>query len=121
MAESAPQARPGVLSLAIKDKNALYAAYMPFVVNGGLFIPTNRDYQMGQEVLMSLTLMDSPERIPIAGKVVWKTPVGSVVYRATGIGLQFINDKEGRAAAARTKIEGYLSGMLGSERPTHTM
>ncbi|NOU22115.1 MAG: pilus assembly protein PilZ, partial [Methyloglobulus sp.] len=42
--------RQGILSLSIKDKNALYQAYMPFVINGGLFIPTDREYQMGQEV-----------------------------------------------------------------------
>ncbi|SMG66141.1 [similarity to] type IV pilus assembly PilZ, partial [methanotrophic bacterial endosymbiont of Bathymodiolus sp.] len=42
MAESS--ARQGILSLAIKEKHALYTAYMPFVENGGLFIPTNREY-----------------------------------------------------------------------------
>ncbi|MFZ2727435.1 MAG: PilZ domain-containing protein [Methylococcaceae bacterium] len=117
MAEST-SVRPGVLSLAIKDKNALYAAYMPFVNNGGLFIPTNREYKMGQEIFMLLTLMDNPEKLPIAGKVIWKTPVGSVVYRVAGIGLQ-LSDKDGGSAKAR--IEAYLSGVLNSERPTHTM
>ncbi len=34
----------GILSLNIKDKSALYAAYMPYVKNGGLFIPTNKQY-----------------------------------------------------------------------------
>ena len=38
------QSRQGILSLTIKDKGALYAAYMPFVKNGGLFIPTNKKY-----------------------------------------------------------------------------
>ncbi|MDD4904770.1 MAG: pilus assembly protein PilZ, partial [Methylobacter tundripaludum] len=42
MADAGPG--QGILSLSIKDKNALYAAYMPFVTNGGLFIPTNREY-----------------------------------------------------------------------------
>ena len=32
-------ARNGILSLTIKDKAVLYAAYMPFVKNGGMFIP----------------------------------------------------------------------------------
>ncbi len=54
MTESAP--RQGILTLSIKDKSALYAAYMPFVVNGGLFIPTNRDHEMGQEVFLLLNL-----------------------------------------------------------------
>lgn len=34
--------RNGILSLTIKDKSVLYAAYMPFIKNGGLFIPPTR-------------------------------------------------------------------------------
>ncbi len=118
---SAPKfagARQGILSLTIKDKNALYAAYMQFINNGGLFIPTTKRYQLGDEVFMLLTLMDESERIPVAGKVVWITPMGSEGNRAAGIGVQF-NDQDG--GVARNKIEGYLAGALQSERPTHTM
>lgn len=43
-------AHHGILSLSIKDKAALYAAYMPFVKNGGLFIPTKKRYRLGDEV-----------------------------------------------------------------------
>ena len=71
------QARQGILSLSIKDKGALYSAYMPFIKNGGLFIPTNKPYSLGDEVFMLLTLMDSKERMPVAGKIVWVTPVGA--------------------------------------------
>jgi len=111
-------ARQGILSLSIKDKNALYAAYMPYVINGGLFIPTNREYKMGEEVFMLLSLMEETERIPIAGKIIWKTPPGSEGYRATGIGVQF-SDQDG--GGARNKIENYLAGALESARSTHTM
>ena len=58
------QVRPGVLSLSIKEKSALFAAFMPFVKGGGLFIPTNKNYKMGEEVFMLLTLMDDPAKIP---------------------------------------------------------
>lgn len=116
MAETTP--RQGIMSISIKDKNALYQAYMPFIINGGLFIPTDREYQMGQEVFMLLNLMEEPERIPIAGKVVWKTPTGSSGYRTSGIGIQF-SDQDG--GLARAKIENYLAGALGSDRSTHTM
>ncbi|WP_031433435.1 PilZ domain-containing protein [Methylomarinum vadi] len=116
MAESS--SRQGILSLSIKDKNALYAAYMPFVKNGGLFIPTKRDYQMGEEVFMLLNLMEETERLPIAGKIIWKTPMGAEGYRATGIGVQF-SDQDG--GTARNKIETYLAGALESDRSTHTM
>ncbi len=79
MAESSP--RQGILSLSIKEKSALYAAYMPFVTNGGLFIPTTRDYDLGQDVFILLNLMDDTERIPVAGKIIWKTPAGAEGYR----------------------------------------
>jgi type IV pilus assembly protein PilZ len=110
--------RQGILSLTIKDKNALYAAYMQFVKNGGLFIPTNKKYKLGDEVFMLLTLMEETERIPVAGKIIWVTPLGAEGNKAAGIGVQF-SDQDG--GMARNKIEGYLAGALKSERPTHTM
>jgi type IV pilus assembly protein PilZ len=116
MTETTP--RQGILTLSIKDKSTLYAAYMPFVVNGGLFIPTNRDYEMGQEVFLLLNLMEETERLPIAGKIIWKTPSRSGNYRASGIGVQFSDQDGGKA---RNKIETYLAGALASDRSTHTM
>jgi type IV pilus assembly protein PilZ len=110
--------RQGILSLTIKEKNALYAAYMPFIKNGGLFIPTKRDYELGEEVFLLLSLLDETERLPIAGKIIWKTPLGSEGYRLAGIGVQF-SDHDG--GLARNKIETYLAGALETERPTHTM
>ena len=110
-------ARNGILSLTIKDKAVLYAAYMPFVQHGGLFIPTNKAYKLGDEVFMLLNLMDEPEKIPVAGKVVWVTPKGAQGNRAAGIGVQF-SDQDDTAAK---KIETYLAGSLDSDRPTHTM
>lgn len=115
---SMPGGQKGILSLSIKDKNALYAAYMPFVKNGGLFIPTTKRYQLGEEVFMLLSLMEETERIPVAGKVVWITPVGAEGNRSHGIGVQFGEQDEGNA---RNKIEGYLAGALQADRPTHTM
>jgi len=106
------------MSLTIKDKAVLYAAYMSFVKNGGLFIPTTKKYKLGDEVFMLLSLMDDSERIPVAGKVVWITPAGAEGNRSSGIGVQFSEQDEGMA---RNKIEGYLAGALPGERPTHTM
>lgn len=113
-----PIARPGVLSLTIKDKNALYAAYMPYVKGGGLFVPSNRRYKLGDEVFMLLTLLDSKEKIPVAGHVVWITPAGAQGGRTAGVGIQF---SEKDAGIARNKIETILAGALSSDRPTHTM
>ena len=109
--------RNGIMSLTIKDKAVLYAAYMPFIKNGGLFIPTNKSYKLGDEIFMLLNLMDEPDKIPVAGKVIWITPKGAQGNRAAGVGVQFSGDED----TAQKKIETYLAGALTSERPTHTM
>jgi type IV pilus assembly protein PilZ len=110
--------RQGILSLAIKDKAALYAAYMPFIRNGGLFIPSSRRYQLGEEVFILLNLMDETEKIPVAARIVWITPKGAQANRNAGIGVQFSEQDGG---AIRSRIETYLAGALKSDRPTHTM
>ena len=112
-------ARPGVLSLSIKEKSALFAAYMPFVKGGGLFIPTNKSYKMGEEVFMLLTLMEDPAKLPVSGKVVWISPAGAHGGRTQGVGVQFAANESGKMAL--NKIEGLLGGSLKSTRPTHTM
>ncbi|PWB57634.1 MAG: pilus assembly protein PilZ [Nitrosomonadales bacterium] len=115
----APISRPGVLSLSIKEKPALYAAYMPFLKGGGIFIPTTKTYRLGDEVFMLLTLMDDPNKLPVAGRVAWITPAEAQGNKSQGIGVQFSDNESG--IAARNKIEGLLGGNLKSTRPTHTM
>jgi len=110
-------ARGGMLSLTIKDKAILYSAYMPFVQGGGLFIPTNKAYKLGDEVFILLSLMEEAEKIPVAGKIVWITPKGAQGNRQAGIGVQF----NAQDNTALRKIETYLAGSLESDRPTHTM
>ncbi len=112
------KSRQGILSLAIKDKGALYAAYMPFLQGGGIFIPSNKPYKLGDEVFMLLTLMDETEKMPVVGRVAWINPIGAQGNRVAGIGVQF-TDKDGEAV--RNKIETYLAGALNSDRMTHTM
>lgn len=107
----------GILSISIKELSVLYSAYMPFVENGGLFIPTRKQYEMGDEVFILLGLMDEPERLPISGRVVWLTPSAAQGNRAQGIGVQF-TEKDN---PARSRIEKYLTGMLGGDRLTHTL
>lgn len=114
----APKLGPGkgILNINIKDKNVLYAAYMPYLKHGGIFIPTNKAYNLGDEVFMLMTIMDEPEKVPVAGKVAWITPKGAQGNRAAGIGVQFAED-----SIARDVVEKHLAGALKSERPTHTM
>ena len=113
--------KPGLLTLTIKDKSALYLAYMPFVKNGGLFIPTNSNYRLGDEVFMLLNLMGEDEKLPVAGRVIWVTPKGAQGNqgkRTAGIGVQFSEQDRGQT---QKKIETYLAGALSGDKATHTM
>lgn len=112
-------ARPTVLSLAIREKAALYAAYMPFLKNGGIFVPTQKAYKIGDEIYLILTLMDDGTKYPIAGKVVWITPAGAHNNKAQGIGVHFPDDETGQRTRAR--IEEILGAALRSSRATHTL
>ena len=112
-------ARPSVMSLSIRERSALYAAYMPFLQNGGVFVPGNRSCQLGEEVFLLLSLMQDEARYPVAGKVVWITPAGAANNHTQGVGVQFPADDAGRRV--RQRIEEILGTALGSSRPTHTM
>jgi len=113
-----PAARPSVIALAIKEKSALYAAYMPFVENGGLFVPTGRPTRLGDDLYLILTLMDDPAKHAVSGKVVWITPAGAT-GRPQGIGVQFTRTEA--SILARAKIEDLLGPTLQSPRPSNTI
>ncbi len=117
--ESGGVARPSVIQLAIKEKSALYAAYMPIFTDGGLFIPTTRDYRLGESVYVLVTLPDDPQRYPVAGKVAWVTPAKSTSNRTQGIGVQF--PKNEKANLLKIRIEQILGAHLASERATQTI
>lgn len=108
----------GIMTVTIRDKNALYQAYMSFIKNGGLFVPTPTEYNLDDEVFMLVSLLDEPEKLPVAGRVVWITPKGAQNGRLPGVGVQFSNQDQGKL---RNRIEAELAGMINSSRPTHTL
>lgn len=112
-------ARPSVVQLAIKEKAALYAAYIPLFKEGGVFIPTAREYQLGADVYVLMTLPDDTQRYPVAGKVAWVTPARAAGNRTQGVGIRFPNDEKSRLL--KLKIEEILGAHLASERPTQTI
>ena len=112
-------ARPSVVQLAIKEKAALYAAYIPLFKEGGVFIPTSREYQLGADVYVLMTLPDDTQRYPIAGKVAWVTPPRAAGNRTQGVGVRFPNDEKSRLL--KLKIEEILGAHLASDRPTQTI
>ncbi|SNS78582.1 type IV pilus assembly protein PilZ [Noviherbaspirillum humi] len=111
--------RPSVLSLPIREKAALYAAYMPFLANGGIFVPTSKPYKLGEEIYLILTLLSDPTKYPVAGRIAWITPSGANNGKAQGIGVHFSADESGHRVKMR--IEEILGAALRSSRATHTL
>jgi len=107
------------MQLAIKEKAALYAAYIPLFAEGGIFVPTQRDYRLGDDVYVLLTLPDDPQRYPVAGRVAWVTPERASGNRTQGVGIQF--PKDAKSAELKAKIEQILGMALSSEKPTQTI
>ncbi|BAO83156.1 MAG: PilZ domain-containing protein [Betaproteobacteria bacterium] len=118
-AEAPAATRPTVIQLSIKEKAALYAAYIPLFTEGGIFVPSVREYQLGQDVYVLLTLPDEAQRYPVAGKVAWITPAGAAHARTQGIGVRFPADEKSKQLKAR--IEEILGAHLASDRSTQTI
>ncbi len=118
-AAPAASSRPSVIQLAIKEKGARYAAYIPMFEQGGIFSPTSREYRLGDDVYVLLTLPEDPQRYPVAGKVAWITPERAAGNRAPGVGIRFPSDEKSRQL--KHKIEEMLAGAAGSDRPTQTI
>ena len=107
------------MQLTIKEKAALYAAYIPMFKEGGVFFPTTREYQLGADVYVLLTLPEDKQRYPVAGKIAWVTPARAAGNRTQGVGVRFPNDEKSRLL--KLKIEEILGAHLASERPTQTI
>ena len=112
-------ARPSVIQLVFREKAALYAAYMPLFSDGGLFVPTTREYKLGEDIYLLLSLPEDPQRYPVAGKVGWVTPANASGGRTQGVGVRFPTDEKTRVL--KVKIEEILGTAISSSKPTQTI
>ena len=119
MSTSPTSPRPSVIQLASKEKAALYAAYIPLFAEGGIFIPTAREYKLGDDIYVLLSLPEDPQRYPVAGKVAWVTPAKAAGSRTQGVGIQFPKDEKSKHL--KLKIEEILGALVGLDRPTQTI
>ena len=97
----------------------MYAAYIPIFAEGGLFVPTTREYRLGEDIYLLLSLPEDPQRFPVAGKVAWITPANASGGRTQGVGVRFPNDDKSRHLKVR--IEEILGTSISSAKPTQTL
>ena len=116
---SSSPSRNNILQLNLRDKNALRPLYMPFLRSGGIFIPTETPYALGDELYILLTLTEENNRIPLQGQVVWITPRGMQGNRIQGVGIKFYDTEAGQQA--RRTLETWLGALLSIRKPTRTI
>ena len=87
--------------------------------DGGLFVPTAREYRLGEDIYLLLSLPDDPQRYPVAGKVAWLTPSNASGGRTQGVGVRFPADEKTRGL--KLKIEEILGTSISSSKPTQTL
>jgi len=116
--EAAPSKNEAPLKVFLKSMEALYKVYMPFLRNGGLFVPTNKKYELNDKVRLEVALLEEGNVFEVDGIVAWITPELAQQGRwLPGIGVQFPED----ATQIRTRIETILVGALDADKPTSTM
>lgn len=106
------------LSYVIKETLELNLSYMPFVRDGGLFVPTSQVIPLGTPVMVDLQVPGKKDSMKIEGKVVWVTPKNALHHVLTGVGIQFVGKNTSKVRAEieamldRTmEVGGYTYGM----------
>lgn len=97
--------KPDIINYEINDPLELNLSYMPFIVNGGLFIPTPGSYAIDEPVTVDLKLPGQTSLLRITGRVVWITPRNALHHVLSGIGIQFIGPE---ASHVKDQIETHL-------------
>lgn len=105
--------------LSITSKAELYRCYMSFIKGGALFIPFNDDItpakiNPGQKMFIILNLMDSKQKIPINGKVVWINRSGMV----KGYGVSF--GESNAMKALKEAIENQIADLMLKKEHNYT-
>ena len=105
------------LNVEFYSDRDLYLAFMPFLNEGGVFVRTPREYELGDEVELHILLPDALEESIVEGEVCWLTPVGAQNGTPPGVGITFVKDPE----KVRHQIEQIIARQLNSSEPTLTM
>ena len=90
-----------------------------FFTHGGLFVPTDDRFDMGDAVLLVVNLPEHNEPKSLRTQVGWINSTATAIGQAKGIGLAF--GKDPIAVETKQAIEDLLPGLLLNERPTYTL
>lgn len=110
--------RPGaVIQASYADLDQLHASYLPFIIDGAIFVASQQPVELGQEIMVVAGLPGKPQKFPINGFVVWVNQVDKP-GRPQGFAVQLVGDK---GLVLRLEIEKILGNRINSDQPTFTL
>lgn len=107
----------GMIQTNIPDVETLFASYMPYVVGGGLFVPSKQAVKMGDEVFVLGALPEQTQKIPLTGKVIWISQKQNGT-KPQGFGIQLAGEK---GIYFKSEAERLLAGLKTEGRRSYTM
>lgn len=107
----------GLIQVNINDRATLQASYMPYILGGGLFVPSKNSVKMGDEVFVLAGLPEQSQKIPLTGKVVWISQKQNGI-KPQGFAIQLSGEK---GIYYKMEAEKLLAGSMSLDRPSFTM
>ena len=99
---------PKQLSLTITDKKDVHNHYLPMLEGGGIFVPTNDNFEFKDEVQVKVDILSEKQKASVPGRVVWITPTGAQRGLPKGVGIQFNGTHQ-------SKIRQYFESLIGDQ------
>jgi len=91
------------ITATIANLEQLKSAYLPFLVNGGVLVPSEADHEIGNDVLVELNLFCCNEPLDFSGKIVWTSPSNMHTEAMLGTGIEF-SDEQAKALCKQFEI-----------------
>nr|WP_174506025.1 PilZ domain-containing protein [Acinetobacter sp. Marseille-Q1620] len=111
------KAAGGIIQVVIANRETLQASYMPYILGGGLFIPSSQSVRIGDEVFLLATLPEQSQKIPLTGKVIWIS-YKDIGEKPQGFAIQLIGEK---GSYYKMEAEKLLAGSMSLDLPSYTM
>ena len=107
----------GLIQVNINDRATLQASYMPYILGGGLFVPSKNPVKMGDEVFVLAGLPDQSQKVPLTGNVIWISQKQNGI-KPQGFAIQLTGEK---GIYYKMEAEKLLAGSMSLDRPSFTM
>lgn len=101
-----------ILSIVFNDAKMVSATYMAFIQGGGIFIPTDTSFQLGEKLIALIDLPGNSESQLVTGIVVWIDSAKAEKSGSRGVGIQ-LQESDSKV---RLMIESCIASLASSKK-----